>query len=255
MKGQEPSERSTGSRSDAAARAQQPFVFEADIEATEAYSAQVRTVSGGLGVLFCLGLLAAGIATCGSGRAALAGLTVAAVGALVGVGVGWLAGGYTLGLIRSRSGLPAATATKQGLWRQTYGEQVGAKMRYYFGRPRAEDVPPGMTLEEYARARSKAKRLEWWSVLLLPVMFAWFLVALGVVLGTRGANEGGQIALALGAFAAPLVAGPLGWLARWRRERDAVARWAGALTMDEFMGAKGWQWHWFHGWRPSAAAR
>ena len=232
-----------------AERAEQPFVFEADIEAAEAFSADVRTRSVGLGGLFCLGLLVGGMVTCHSLRTVLAGVAVAAAGAVVALGIGRLSAGWTISLIRARSGVPAAFATRGGFWRKTSGEVMGAKLRFYFGRPRLEDVPPGMTLDEYARARGRAKRIELWSVLLLPVMFIWFLLALAAIARPDTPTQSGEILLTMGVFCSTLVAGPGGWLARWRRERDAVARWAGALTMDEFMQTRGWEWHWVGGWR------
>ncbi len=242
-----PGETSAG---ESAEKPRQPFVFDADIEASETLSASIRAGSIGLGgLLFCLGHFGIGVFTCGSGRTVLAALAVAAVGAVAAAGAGWLIGGWTVGLIRGRTGVLAAYATQQGFWRRTYGEKMFAPGRYYLGGPLWDDVPPGMTLEEYGRARSRAKRLELWSVPLMVVMLGWFFLVLAAIARVGAPDSAAALLLAWGAFASVLVGGPRGWLARWRRERDAIASWAGALRMDEFMQTRGWEWQCVGGWR------
>jgi hypothetical protein len=240
-------------RGASAGDAGQPFVFDADIEAAEAYF--MRRARGYVvaGAILGTAVLAEGLVTCGSLRLLVAALAAFVAGSVVAASAGWWLAGWMVELIRARSGVLAADATRAGLWRKTDRERAFARWRYEFRRPAPEDVPPGMTLDEYTAARGRARRLAWVGIALCLPALAWLLA---LIMGARqlaGSWSEGVVWLAVAAWVLPLhLVGPAAWLVRWRRHRDEVARWTGALTMDDFMRTRGWEWQWFHGWRRAA---
>jgi hypothetical protein len=236
-----------------------PFVFEADIEAGEVFFAQMARGCVVTGVLLGAIDLILSVITGGSAGLILGAGVIAVLGSLPAAAAGWVAAGWMIASIRRRAGVLAAfAATHYPMWTPRERDGPRALWRYYRGPPEPEDTPPGMTLEEYARGRARAKRLEWTvGVLFFLLLFAWMsLLAFGYWLRNWPTYHSTDW-LVSGAFYVAFYLGTsAAWLLRWRRHRDEIARWAGALTMDDFMQTRGWQRRSWTGWRraPEAGA-